>query len=99
MQKITLLALCLTLILADRIPKTQDNSDYEAWKAKHGMKFDESEDRYRLFLYRQKQAEIKAHNANSAHGWKKAENMFAAHTMEELESAFLKPLFPGENGH
>lgn len=62
MQKTLILALLLVVIYADFAPKAEDNSEYLAWKQKHNQIYEESEDKYRLFLFRQKQAEVKAHN-------------------------------------
>jgi hypothetical protein len=56
MFKILAFLLLLGLACADIAPKVGASSDYEGWKAKHGIKYDSDEDRYRLFLYRQKQA-------------------------------------------
>ena len=79
-QRILILGLLLCVIYADIAPKAEDNSDYLAWKKKHGMTFEEGEDRYRLFLFRQMQAEVAAHNQNPKKTWTKGINQFSAYT-------------------
>ena len=59
---LTLLFLLLVLAKAsnddDGHPDVMADADYHAWKQEHGLSYDETEDRYRLFLYKQKQREI-----------------------------------------
>ena len=54
MLKVILLALALTLIVADLAPKDSEKAEYLSWKAKHGVSYEASEDRYRMFLFQQK---------------------------------------------
>ena len=84
MQKLILILLLASVLYADMAPKAKDNSDFNNWKAKHGIHFQDSEHKYRLFLYRQRQAEIKAHNENPENTYKKGENQFSAMTFEEF---------------
>ena len=91
---LTLLLLLLVLAKAsndedDSHPNVMVDADYHAWKQEHGISYDEAEDRYRLFLYKQKQREIEEHNSNSAHTWKKGHNQFSALTQEEFENTYL----------
>ena len=62
MTKILLLLLLSSIVLANLTTEGDDYEDYKAWKAKHGMNFEESEDRYRMYLFKKTQAKIKAHN-------------------------------------
>ena len=77
MLKAILFALAISVIVCDLAPKDADNADYLAWKAKHGIKYDATEDRYRMFLFRQKSAEIQAHNQNPKNTYKKGHNQFS----------------------
>ena len=81
-SQVAILLLLASLSLANLTSDPEDSSDYSSWKEKHGKAYDEREDRYRLFLFRQKQSEIKAHNENPSNRYKKAENQFSAETDE-----------------
>ena len=63
MFKTLLLALLLTVIFSKIATHEHHHSKYKAWKEKHGVTFEESEEKYRMFLFKKKDAEIKAHNA------------------------------------
>jgi hypothetical protein len=89
MLKLLGLLLLLGVVCADIAPVVGGASDYESWKGKHGINYAQDEDRYRLFLYRQKKAEIAAHNQNPEHGWTKGENQFSALTKEEFVNTYL----------
>ena len=82
MYRTLILALILTVILANMAPKSHRHSKYEAWKKKHGMKFEESEERYRMFLFHENDRDIKEHNKNKANTWKQGHNQFSALTLE-----------------
>ena len=97
MQKITLLALCLTLILAVRIPKTQDNSDYEAWKAKHSITYSSQfENAYRERVFLENLAKVNAHNAKNDQTYEMGLNQFSAMTQEEFAETYLTLMTPKE---
>jgi hypothetical protein len=81
--------LLLEFVCTDIAPTVGSGSDYENWKAKYGFKYDIDDDRYRLFLYRQKQLQIRAHNQNPRNGWKMGENQFSALTEEEFARTSL----------
>lgn len=55
MYRVLFLALVLVVVSTDIPPKMKDNLAYQAWKSKHGMVYDEMEDRYRMFLFAQKE--------------------------------------------
>ena len=84
-----ILLLLVAVVYADLAPQVGDSSDYLAWKQKHGVTYEESEDKYRLFLFRQKQAEVNAHNQNPKNTWTKGINQFSALTDEEFETFYL----------
>ena len=68
MYKLLLFALLLTVIFADRVSKAHHRShhaEFKAWKAKHGISYEQTEDRYRMFLYKMKDAKINMHNNNA----------------------------------
>ena len=79
-----LFALAVTVIVADLAPKDVEKAAYLAWKTKHGVSYEASEDRYRMFLFQQKSAEISAHNQNSKNTYKKGHNQFSCLTGEEF---------------
>ena len=71
MYKTLSFLLLVAAVHSDLASEDPTNADYEAWKSKHGLRFDEHEDRYRKFIYRQAQSEIRAHNQNPDNTWKK----------------------------
>ena len=90
MYKTLLFALILTVILSKMAPKeSHHHSHYKAWKEKHSINYREDEDRYRVFLFKQKDAEIKAHNRNPYNTYKKSHNKFSCLTFEEFQDAYL----------
>ena len=96
MFKTLLLALLLTVILAKMATHDHHHSKYKAWKSKHGVTFEESEEKYRMFLFKKKDAEIKAHNANSQNSYKLGHNQFSCLTFEEFENSYLGAIPPPE---
>ena len=62
MTKTVLLLLLCTTILANLTSEDQPSSRYVTWKAQHNKQFVQGEDRYRMYLYHKKEAEVKAHN-------------------------------------
>ena len=57
---------------------------------------EESEEKYRMFLFKKKDAEIKAHNANSQNSYKLGHNQFSCLTFEEFENSYLGAIPPPE---
>ena len=98
MQKIVLFAILVTVIFADLAIKDADRAEYLAWKALHGVSYEENEDRYRMFLFQQKSAEIAAHNSNKANTWEKGHNKFSCLTSEEFVKLHLGAMPPSASG-
>ena len=90
MYKTLLLSFILTVILTSTIPKeSHHHSHYKKWKAEHGITYEETEDRYRVFLFKQADSQIKAHNKNPYNTYKKGHNEFSSLTFEEFEDTYL----------
>lgn len=85
MYKLVALLLVIALINADVAPNLGVARQYQEWKAEHGISYDDDEDRYRLYLFAQKQAEIEQHNSDPSQTWKKGHNQFSCMTAEEFE--------------
>ena len=97
MTKTVLLLLLCTTILANLTRETESSSEYTAWKAKHNKNFEQSEDRYRMYLYHKRVAEVNAHNQDPKQTYKKAANQFAAYTEEELMEKYLGAINPHQD--
>ena len=100
MYKLLLFALLLTVIFADRVSKAHHrshHSEFKAWKAKHGITYEHTEERYRMFLYKLADAEINVHNSNTLHGWTMAHNQFSGLTYEEFSKRYLGAIPPNQN--
>ena len=96
MYRTLLLALLLTVIFAKMATQEHYHSKYKAWKSKHSMSFEATEEKYRMFLFKQKDAQIKAHNGNSKNNYKLGHNQFSCLTFEEFSNSYLGALPPPE---
>ena len=86
MYKTLLLSFLLTLSLTQIL---LGDSQYKAWKKTNGITYKGTEDRYRVLLFKQAEAKIKAHNRNPRNTYKKGLNQFSGMTFKEFEELYL----------
>ena len=69
---------------------TAQPSEFEAWKAKHGISYaDPVENAYREKVFLKNLAEVATHNSNEYRTYDKGLNQFSALTQEEFSATYL----------
>ena len=94
MYKTLLFALLLAVIYTATAPKSHHQVKYEAWKSQHKVSFEASEEKYRMLLFKKKDAEIRAHNKDKTQTYKKGHNQFSCLTEKEFEENYLGVIPP-----
>ena len=60
------------------------------------MSYEASEEKYRMLLFKKKDAEIKAHNKDTTQTYKKGHNQFSCLTEKEFEENYLGVIPPSD---
>ena len=96
-KQVALLLAVLTAatVLFTQVEKTDTISEFEAWKAEHGVQFESSfESAYREKVFLENKAKIALHNADKFKTYEMGINQFSALTQEEFQQQFLGLVLP-----
>ena len=96
-KQVALLLAVLTAatVLFTQVEKTETISEFEAWKAQYGVKYESAfESAYREKIFLQNKAKVALHNADKFKTYELGINQFSALSQEEFQQQYLGLVVP-----